>query len=778
MSGTLQTLSGPNPTGRPEGAEQPDSGGSPVGPAGRDRLLDIVRGIAIVRVVLWHTWSWAWLSWIPAMPAMFFTSGALLERSITRRGWTATVKQRLRRLMIPYWLYAAACWVVMVADGWRPTLWQGLAWVVPLGDPVGSSNLPGLWVPLWYIRAYLWFVLGSGLIRVMQRRLGSAAIALSAAGVIAVWALSFDGRELPLALGDAVAYLPFVLAGMAYSVSGMGEPAGRARGRVGTGRFAAGRLGGRACLVSLAITSALSSLWVVQRFGPADKVVNRSYLLTMLVGTAGIAAMTAFRGGVTTAVTSRTRLDAAVRVVNSHALTIYLWQGFGLVAAQRLVELRVSNPLLGAALGLVVVTTVIAGAVVLFGWVEDFAAHKSPTPPRLSRLALCAVPIAVALVAVLLPIPGGSKIEAPLSGRAVVARAGLVEESLKSAGDADATDGDPVPGEVSKAAIDVLREWVRTNDDLLSRIGTASIEVALVSPDGQIRQATWNLGTASVAGHGSFSSTVADGELAWWSMTKSVTTAWMMQLVESGTVSLDDKLGKWVPEAPHGAEITLEQLARHTSGIPSSLDGSFLEESPIVGIEKFYRSGRLAFRPGDGFNYSRIGYFLLALALERASSTTWTDAIRAMGSTAGVQVRFDEDQTPFDQVTDPDGHGYRGGLWSSGGLVTSFTDSVKLLQWIFTEGLTAASIRTMTKFSTDPDHWYYGLGLMPGCPCENSDGYLRAERFGLDAATGLYSVDDRTGAVVMLRPDIWWADEEPVTEFYDLSNRLLDSAAR
>lgn len=758
MSATLPTLS------EQAAPERTISAG------GQDRLLDVVRSAAIARVVLWHTWSWFWLSWIPAMPAMFFTSGALLDRSLERRGWLKTVQQRLRRLMIPYWLYAGACWVVMLADGWRPTLSQGFTWLIPLGDPVGSHDLPGLWVPLWYIRAYLWFVLGSGIIRSVQRRVGSVAVFLSAVGVVILWWLSHQGHEVPLAIGDAVAYLPFVMAGMHYSSRGRSHRS--------------------VLLASLAVAAALGSLWVVQRFGPDDKVVNRSYLLTMLVGTAGIAAMVAFRNKVISATSTAPRLSSLIDNVNSHALTIYLWQGFGLITAQRLVDVRVANPIFRAALSLIVVVTLITGAVILFGWVEDWAARRTPRLPQLSRLAISAPPIAVLVVALMLPLPGDAQIEAPLSGRAVVARAGLIEEALESG----ANDPAPDPELAGQSTEEVLHRWVTENGELLARVGTDNVEVVVITPEGTTTLATWRRGSvaddseqvdpmssaseSSASGPGVITSEVGNEDLIWWSMTKTVTAAWMMRLIEAGVVNLDDRLSEWVPEAPHAGEITLEELARHTSGIPSSLDGSFLDETPAAGIEKYYRAGNLEFRPGDGFNYSRIGYYLLALALERASSTTWVDAVRDMGNTAGVTVRFDEDQTPFDHVTDPDGHGYRGGLWSSGGLITSMSDSVKLLQWIFTRGLTPASVEAMTRFSADSEHWYYGLALMPTCPCQKSDGYIHADRFGLDAATGLYSVDGATGAVVMLRPDIWWADEEPVTEFYDLTNWLLDSASR
>jgi fucose 4-O-acetylase-like acetyltransferase len=187
-----------------EAAPRPDPS-SPAGPSGgKDRILDLVRITAIGRVVLWHTWSWAWLTWIPAMPAMFFVTGALLEGSVARRGWRATLGPRLRRLLVPYWVYAVACWIVMVIDGWRPTLGDAAKWAFPLLDPIGSDRMPGLWVPLWYLRAYLWFLLAAGVIRAVQRRLGSLSVVLSAAAAVGLWWAEGEGQDVPGAEGDAV----------------------------------------------------------------------------------------------------------------------------------------------------------------------------------------------------------------------------------------------------------------------------------------------------------------------------------------------------------------------------------------------------------------------------------------------------------------------------------------------------------------------------------------------------------------------------------------------
>ena len=55
------------------------------------------------------------------------------------------------------------------------------------------------------------------------------------------------------------------------------------------------------------------------------------------------------------------------------------------------------------------------------------------------------------------------------------------------------------------------------------------------------------------------------------SITKSFTAAVALQLQEEGVLSLDDSLAQWLPEmaaqVPNGEQMTLRQLANHTSGI-------------------------------------------------------------------------------------------------------------------------------------------------------------------------------------------------------------------
>ncbi len=102
----------------------------------------------------------------------------------------------------------------------------------------------------------------------------------------------------------------------------------------------------------------------------------------------------------------------------------------------------------------------------------------------------------------------------------------------------------------------------------------------------------------------------------------------LLQLVDTGTVTLDDKVSRWLPDLPHADEVSLGQLAQMTSGYPDYVQQpaflSALQADPFRSwtpqqLLQFVTAKPLIYRPGTNWNYSHTNYVILGLALEKIS---------------------------------------------------------------------------------------------------------------------------------------------------------------
>ncbi|HTK94311.1 MAG TPA: serine hydrolase domain-containing protein, partial [Terriglobales bacterium] len=117
------------------------------------------------------------------------------------------------------------------------------------------------------------------------------------------------------------------------------------------------------------------------------------------------------------------------------------------------------------------------------------------------------------------------------------------------------------------------------------------------------------------------------------SISKPFTAAGVLLLVEQGKVALTDPVAKFVPDFPHGNEITVEHLLTHTSGIPD-INGlpayGELSRSPQTpaSLIAAFRSAPLDFAPGTKYAYSNSNYNLLARIIEIVSGLDYGTYMR------------------------------------------------------------------------------------------------------------------------------------------------------
>jgi CubicO group peptidase (beta-lactamase class C family) len=110
------------------------------------------------------------------------------------------------------------------------------------------------------------------------------------------------------------------------------------------------------------------------------------------------------------------------------------------------------------------------------------------------------------------------------------------------------------------------------------------------------------------------------------SITKAVTAATVLQLVDDGRLALDDRAGDVVPGlAGPVADATIEQLLLHTTGLNGSIGA---DHEPLSLDDAIARLNELEreHEPGTEFLYSNAGYSLLAIVVEQVSGTSYRDA--------------------------------------------------------------------------------------------------------------------------------------------------------
>jgi CubicO group peptidase (beta-lactamase class C family) len=118
------------------------------------------------------------------------------------------------------------------------------------------------------------------------------------------------------------------------------------------------------------------------------------------------------------------------------------------------------------------------------------------------------------------------------------------------------------------------------------------------------------------------------------SITKQFTSMAIMILQERGKLNVQDKVKKYLPDAPKAwDEITIHHLLSHTSGIPNyTALPDFLKTLPVrVTLKELiakFKDKPLDFKPGEKFNYSNSGYVVLGQIIETASGQNYSSFLK------------------------------------------------------------------------------------------------------------------------------------------------------
>ncbi|MBM0232272.1 acyltransferase family protein [Micromonospora sp. STR1_7] len=383
----------------------------------RNRYLDLLRFLAIVRVVVYHVTGWATLTLVfPAMSVMFALAGSLMAASLTRSGPVA-VGRRLRRLLPSLWVLAAVFVPAMLFSGLAvsPRL---LLWLFPIADPPANNWGAIALSIIWYLRDYLWFVLASPVAFWLFRK---APLPTLLAPYLLLVTVEVGIYPAPPVLREFGLYFGAWLLGFAHH-------AGMLR-----------RLAGRVLYpLALALATA-GGAWIVAHPGPRGYDLNDNHLGNALWSAAFILIVLG-RGPADITWLGRSRLaDRAVTVLNRRALTIYLWHMPFVVALTPLVDVvgwSHRNPL-GLAIRVLLVFALVGVVTLAVGWVEDVAARRLPEL-----------------------IPGGPPVPAESAGRSgagSAGRSGAGSAGRSGAESAGRSGAGPVGRAVGSAAVPAQR---------------------------------------------------------------------------------------------------------------------------------------------------------------------------------------------------------------------------------------------------------------------------------------------------------------------------------
>ncbi|MFC5062060.1 glycosyltransferase [Actinomycetospora atypica] len=334
-------------------------------PLERTRWLDVLRAVALVRVIGYHVVGWGWLSFVfPSMGVMFALGGSLMLASLRRAEAVDVIGRRLKRLLPPFWLFAVIVVPVMVWHGFgpdeAPDTAQWLFWVLPVLDPPGTEWAGEATTVLWYIRTYLWLVLLTPALLWAWRRRPALAI-LAPLVIVALDAVLGgavrDFGAVGTALVDASIFAGCWMLGFAHRDGTL------RRLNWGWALLAAGTAIGAG--VAWALSHPEGEIGIDLNDIPLGQaLVSLGAVLLVLRYTPRLAWLERIPG-----------LGRLITVINARAVTIYLWHNVAIALAVPLND-RFGWPgtweLVGTA---VVLTTAFALGL---GWIEDLAAGRRP----------------------------------------------------------------------------------------------------------------------------------------------------------------------------------------------------------------------------------------------------------------------------------------------------------------------------------------------------------------------------------------------------------------
>lgn len=153
------------------------------------------------------------------------------------------------------------------------------------------------------------------------------------------------------------------------------------------------------------------------------------------------------------------------------------------------------------------------------------------------------------------------------------------------------------------------------------------------------------------------------------STSKSFTAALILKLEAAGKLSIDDTLGKWLPQYPAWNDVSIRRLLNMTSGIPNYSETEAMSRIWVKEgtreltaedlINLAYPTATAHLPTSTGYHYSNTNYILAGMIAAKAGGRSYRDLVHQMVIGAfGLDSTFYESGTYPAAVTARLAHGY------------------------------------------------------------------------------------------------------------------------
>ena len=279
------------------------------------------------------------------------------------------------------------------------------------------------------------------------------------------------------------------------------------------------------------------------------------------------------------------------------------------------------------------------------------------------------------------------------------------------------------------------------------------------------------------------------------SISKQFTSAAILMLAEDGKLSLDNTIGRWLPELTRAKDVTLRQVLSMTSGYQDFWPEDYVMPGMLLPttaqqILAGWAMKPLDFDPGTKWQYSNTNYVIAGLIVEKASGMRLVDFLRQrVFAPLGMESVTDTDQAALG-AADPAGYlrfalgpprpapkEGKGWMFAAGELAMTARDlalwDISMINHTLLKPASYRAMQTATVLANGVGTGY-GLGVSVGTAAGRRQISHTGEVSGFTARNDVYP-DDRAAVIVLTNLDATGASSQIVTRITTMLFRATDA---